>query len=74
MTTERRERVRRWRKRLIFSVRGRATVITVAVSALILVLASVLLMLLARDFAVNRVAQEAERTVERIVSDIVRVG
>ncbi|MFG2086945.1 MULTISPECIES: sensor histidine kinase [unclassified Spirillospora] len=71
MTTEWREGVRSWWARLLFSVRGRATVITVAVSALILALAFILLMVLARDWAENRVWRTSERTVERIVYDIV---
>ncbi|MFA1540534.1 sensor histidine kinase [Actinomadura monticuli] len=70
MTTERRDRVRRWRNRLLFSVRGRATVLTAAVSALILVLVFVLVMLLARDWATNRVARKSERTAERIAFDV----
>ncbi|MGP4022680.1 sensor histidine kinase [Actinomadura sp. 3N407] len=72
MTTERRERVRHWRALLFFSVRARATVITVAVSALILALVFILLMLLARDWTENRVWRMSERTVERIVYDIVQ--
>ncbi|WUH99731.1 HAMP domain-containing histidine kinase [Spirillospora sp. NBC_00431] len=63
---------RRWRRRLFFSVRGRATVMTVAVSGLILVLVFVLIMLLARDWVQNRVWRESENTVERVVSDVVR--
>ncbi|TMQ97840.1 HAMP domain-containing histidine kinase [Actinomadura soli] len=57
---------------MFFSVRGRATVTTVAVSALILVLVFVLLMLLVRDWAENEVWRKSERTVERVVTDIVR--
>ncbi|MFI0480331.1 sensor histidine kinase [Actinomadura sp. 9N215] len=63
---------RRWRRRLLFSVRGRATLVTVAVSGLILILVFVLLMLLARDWVENRVWRESERTVERVVTDVVR--
>lgn len=70
MTTERRERARRWRARLLFSVRGRATILTVAVSALVLAVVFVLLMLLARDWARNRVSDNAQRTAERIAFDI----
>ncbi|WP_396447987.1 sensor histidine kinase [Actinomadura sp.] len=66
MTTERRDRARRWRERMLFSVRGRATVLSAGVSALILTLVFVLMLLLARDWAANRVAREAQLTVERI--------
>ncbi|TDD75821.1 HAMP domain-containing histidine kinase [Actinomadura darangshiensis] len=55
---------------MLFSVRGRATVITVVASALILLLVLLLLMLLARDWAENQVARKAERTAERIAFDI----
>lgn len=72
MATERRERVRRYRRRLFFSARGRATVVTVAVSTFILALVFVLLMLLAHDWVENRVWRESQRTVDRVVSDIVR--
>jgi len=70
VTTERRDRVRHWWERLLFSVRGRATVLTAVVSALILVLVFVLVMLLAGDRATNRVARKSERTAERIAFDI----
>ncbi len=59
-------------RRLLFSMRGRATLITVAVSALILLLALVLMLLLARDWAQNTVARETERTAERIAFGISR--
>ncbi|MEU8799131.1 hypothetical protein [Spirillospora sp. NPDC048819] len=72
MTTERREQVGRGTARLLFSVRGRATVVTVAVSALILSLVFVLLMVLARDWTENKVWQTSESTVQRIVYDIVQ--
>ncbi|RKS79017.1 signal transduction histidine kinase [Actinomadura pelletieri DSM 43383] len=72
MATESPETVRRLLRRLFLSVRGRATVITVAVSALVLALVFVLLMLLARDWTRNNVWQESEQTVERVVSDITR--
>ncbi|WP_433232906.1 sensor histidine kinase [Actinomadura formosensis] len=67
---ERRDRVRRRLRRLLLSVRGRATVTTTAVAALILTLVFVLLMLLARDWAQNRVARKTERTTERIAFSI----
>ncbi|GGQ10759.1 two-component sensor histidine kinase [Actinomadura coerulea] len=53
-------------------MRGRATLITVAVSALILALALVLMLLLARDWAENRVGRLTERTAERIAFDLSR--
>ncbi|MGI5206026.1 sensor histidine kinase [Spirillospora sp. CA-108201] len=72
MTTGNREYARMWGRRLLFSVRGRATLITVAVSALILALALVLMLLLARDWAENRVARQTERTAERIAFELSR--
>ncbi|WP_084264383.1 sensor histidine kinase [Actinomadura macra] len=66
-----RGRARQWHARLFLSVRGRATTITVAVSALILLLALTLGMLLARDWAENNVEETAERTVERVAFDLV---
>lgn len=70
MTTERRDRARRRREVLFFSVRGRATVLTAAVSAVILAIVFVLLMLLAQDWARNSVAQKTQRTAERVAFDI----
>ncbi|GAA1817711.1 HAMP domain-containing sensor histidine kinase [Actinomadura chokoriensis] len=70
MTTERRDRARRRREVLFFSVRGRATLLTAAVSALILAVVFVLLMLLAQDWARNRVSQNTQRTAERVAFDI----
>ncbi|MEU9867594.1 MULTISPECIES: sensor histidine kinase [Actinomadura] len=67
-----RRQARLWGTPLLFSVRGRATLITVAVSALILVLALVLMLLLARDWAENRVGRQTERTAERIAFDLSR--
>lgn len=72
MRTAARDRDRGWRTRPLFSVRGRATITTVAVSALILALALVLLMLLARDYVLNRVYRQTEETEERVVTDVVR--
>ncbi|WP_240809614.1 HAMP domain-containing sensor histidine kinase [Actinomadura sp. WMMA1423] len=72
MTAGKREHARPRGRGLLFSVRGRATLITVAVSALILVLALVLMLLLARDWAENRVARETERTAERIAFGLSR--
>ncbi|XRQ06714.1 sensor histidine kinase [Actinomadura welshii] len=72
MTTDWRERARRRRTRLLFSVQGRATVVTVAASALILALMFALLLLLARDWTENRVWRKSEQTVERIVYDLVQ--
>ncbi|TDB74184.1 HAMP domain-containing histidine kinase, partial [Actinomadura sp. KC216] len=57
---------------MFFSVRGRATVSTVAVSTLVLGLVFVLLMVLAREWAQSKVWRKSERTVERVVTDIVR--
>ncbi|TDD39073.1 HAMP domain-containing histidine kinase [Actinomadura sp. KC06] len=57
---------------MFFTVRGRATVTTVAASAVILGLVFVLLMLLAREWAESNVWRKSERTVERVVTDIVR--
>ncbi|TDD88867.1 HAMP domain-containing protein, partial [Actinomadura rubrisoli] len=57
---------------MFFSVRGRATVITVVVAAVILLLALTLSMLLARDWAENEVEETAEKTVERVAFDILR--
>ncbi|MFB4304579.1 sensor histidine kinase [Actinomadura sp. GTD37] len=71
MTTERRAGARRRLRRLFFSVRGRATVLTAAVSALILVLVFVLMMLLVQDWGENKVARNAEETAERIAFGIV---
>ncbi|MGH3240890.1 MAG: sensor histidine kinase [Spirillospora sp.] len=72
MATQRWGEGRRWHRRLFSSVRGRATIMTVAVFGLILVLVFVLIMLLARDWVENRVWQESENTVERVVTDVVR--
>ncbi|WP_246236529.1 sensor histidine kinase [Actinomadura chibensis] len=72
MRTAGRERDPGWRARLLTSARGRATVITAAVSALILALVFVLLMLLGRDYVLNRVLRESEETVERVVTDVAR--
>ena len=72
MTTVKREHAHVLSRRLLFSMRGRATLITVAVSALILLLALVLMLLLARDWAQNTVARETERTAERIAFGISR--
>src|SRR5690606_29434043 len=52
------------------SVRGRATVITVGVSAVILLLLFTLLLLLVRDFTLNKDRRTSERTVERVVDDL----
>src|SRR5690606_41132912 len=70
VTTEQREAVRRWPARLTSSVRGRATVITVGVSAVILLLLFTLLLLLVRDFTLNKDRRTSERTVERVVDDL----
>ncbi|WP_235036867.1 cell wall metabolism sensor histidine kinase WalK [Actinomadura sp. K4S16] len=72
MTTVTQEHAHVLSRRLLFSMRGRATLITVAVSALILLLALVLMLLLARDWAQNTVARETERTAERIAFGISR--
>ncbi|MEU8118449.1 HAMP domain-containing sensor histidine kinase [Spirillospora sp. NPDC049024] len=72
MTTVKREHAHVLSRRLLFSMRGRATLITVAVSALILLLALVLMLLLARDWAENTVARETERTAERIAFGVSR--
>jgi signal transduction histidine kinase len=69
---ERRERIRHWRNRLLVSVRGRATVITVAFAALFLTVILVLGMLLVRNWLERREADKAERTTERIAYDILR--
>ncbi|TDC84408.1 HAMP domain-containing histidine kinase [Actinomadura sp. 7K507] len=55
---------------MFFSARGRATVVTVAVSALILALLFALLAVLAQDWSENRVEGRSEATVERIVYDV----
>ncbi|MFD0683512.1 sensor histidine kinase [Actinomadura fibrosa] len=68
---KRRERLHHGWSRLFMSVRGRATVLTVAVSAVMLVLALSLGTLLARDWAENTVAENTERTAERVVVDLV---
>ncbi|QKG23089.1 sensor histidine kinase [Actinomadura verrucosospora] len=72
MRQERAERARYWRNRLLVSVRGRATVITVAVTAVFLTVILVLGMLLVRDWLESRQAAKAERTAERIAFDIVQ--
>ncbi|GAA4239726.1 HAMP domain-containing sensor histidine kinase [Actinomadura meridiana] len=72
MATARRGTIRRWRGRVLFSVRGRTTIVTVTVSALILVLVFVLLMLLTQDWLENRVWRRSEHTTERVAADIVR--
>ncbi|MFI0369172.1 sensor histidine kinase [Actinomadura sp. 1N219] len=72
MATERWEACRRWHRRLFFTVRGRATVTTTAASAVILTVVFLLLMLLAREWAESTVWRKSERTVERVVTDIVR--
>lgn len=66
------ERTRYWRDRLFVSVRGRATVVTVAFAALFLTVILVLGMLLVRDWLERREADKAERTTERIVFDVLR--
>ncbi|MFF0520307.1 sensor histidine kinase [Actinomadura nitritigenes] len=66
------ERTRYWRDRLFISVRGRATVVTVAFAALFLTVILVLGMLLVRDWLERREADKAERTTERIVFDVLR--
>lgn len=55
---------------MFLSVRGRATVITVAVSGLILALVFVLVLLLARDALMNRTVDTAQRTAERVAFDL----
>ncbi|WP_328601133.1 sensor histidine kinase [Actinomadura physcomitrii] len=72
MTQGRSERVEYWRNRLLVSVRGRATIITVAFAALFLTVILVLGMLLVRDWLERREADKAERTTERITFDILR--
>lgn len=67
---ERRARIPRRLRRLLLSVRGRATATTTAVAALILTLVFVLMMLLAQNWAQNRVARKSERTTERIAFSI----
>ena len=74
MTTEKRNHARPWARHLLFSVRGRATLITVVVSALILALALVLMLLLARDWVKSMVEHETERTAERIAFELSRGG
>ncbi|NDU76240.1 HAMP domain-containing protein [Actinomadura sp. DSM 109109] len=61
-----------WGRRLLFSVRGRATLITVAVSAVILSLVLLLMLLLARGWAENRVARETQQTAQRVAFGISR--
>ncbi|WP_329519106.1 sensor histidine kinase [Spirillospora sp. NBC_01491] len=63
---------RHWRSRLLYSIRGRATVVTVVVSALILDVCLALAGMLAQDAAENVVADRVEKTVERIGYDIAR--
>jgi signal transduction histidine kinase len=66
------ERALYWRNRLFVSVRGRATVVTVAFAALFLTVILVLGLLLVRDWLERREADKAERTTERIVFDVLR--
>ncbi|WP_278045248.1 sensor histidine kinase [Actinomadura roseirufa] len=56
----------------MFSVRGRATLLTTVVAGLILLLSFTLCMLLLRDWAVNKVEETAESTLERVTFDIVQ--
>ncbi|MFD0898932.1 sensor histidine kinase [Actinomadura sediminis] len=55
---------------MFLSVRGRATVITIVVSGLILALVFVLVLLLARDALMNRTIDTAQRTTERVADDL----
>ncbi|OLT36073.1 hypothetical protein BJF79_31565 [Actinomadura sp. CNU-125] len=55
---------------MFLSVRGRATVVTVVVSAMILALVFVLLLLLARDALQNQTEDTARRTAERAAFDL----
>ncbi|GAA2160041.1 sensor histidine kinase [Actinomadura napierensis] len=74
MTQEWGERARYWRDRLLVSVRGRATVISVGVTALFLSVILVLGLLLVRDWLENRVARSTESTAEHITFDFLRRG
>ncbi|MFC6887181.1 MULTISPECIES: sensor histidine kinase [Actinomadura] len=65
-----RRRLDQWRSRLFYSVRGRATVVTVGVAALILTVCVALAGMLARDAAVNAVQDRAEHTAERVIYGI----
>ncbi|QFG22635.1 cell wall metabolism sensor histidine kinase WalK [Actinomadura sp. WMMB 499] len=65
-----RERLDRWRRRAFLSVRGRATMVTVAVAGLFLALLAVLVLLLARDSLTNRTEDTARRTTERVAFDL----
>ncbi|MBE1532787.1 sensor histidine kinase [Actinomadura algeriensis] len=66
----RRKRFHRLCRRMFLSVRGRATVVTVVVSGLILALVFVLMLLLARDALRNQTEDTARRTAERAAFDL----